>query len=241
MKGLKEQWLKLSQRIDALTLRERLMAFAIAALLLITLINTIVLDPLLSRQKQLSDQIKQEQQQIAAMQAEIQARVNVGSIDPDAATRERLRSMQQRSANIRQELLGMQKGLVSPDKMASLLEDLLLKQNGRLRLVSLKTLPVTLLEEPLDFRGKPGPDKAGPSQGAKPEARSPSAEAIYKHGVEIVVQGGYLDIANYLTQLESMPWQLFWANARLSAETYPGATLKLTLFTLSLDKRWLNV
>jgi MSHA biogenesis protein MshJ len=58
--------------------------------------------------------------------------------------------------------------------------------------------------------------------------------------VEIVVQGGYMDMMNYMAALEAMPWQLFWGRAKLSVDEYPNATLTLTLFTLSLDKAWLN-
>jgi MSHA biogenesis protein MshJ len=46
---------------------------------------------------------------------------------------------------------------------------------------------------------------------------------------------------NYLEQLEAMPWQLLWANAKLNVDEYPKSTLTLRLFTLSLDKKWLNL
>jgi MSHA biogenesis protein MshJ len=79
-----------------------------------------------------------------------------------------------------------------------------------------------------------------PLQKSKPETRQ-SADAVYKHGVEIVVQGSYPDMVDYLTDLESMPWQLFWANAKLNVDSYPKSSLTLTLFTLSLDKKWLHI
>ncbi len=239
---MKQYWQRLELRIDALSLRERAMAFAIAALALITLVNTVVLDPLLARQKQLSQKVTQDQQQIAALQAEIQARVKSHDADPDAASRIRLENLRLQSGKLRSELTGIQQGLVSPDRMAALLEDLL-KKNGRLQLMSLKTLPVSLLTDPVKPDTKVANEKSPtPALPRKDGPAGPAAgEAVYKHGVEIVVLGGYSDIVNYLTQLEAMPWQLFWANARLNVETYPNATLKLTLFTLSLDRKWLNI
>lgn len=232
---MKEQWQKISLKIDALTLRERVMAFAGAAAVLITLVNMLLLDPLMSRQKQLTQQVQQEQQRIAAMQTEIQNMLRSHSGDPDALNRQRLRLLEEESGQLRAELKSMQKGLVSPDRMAALLEDLL-RQNGRLRMTAMKTLPVALLNEPLQAADNTAVRDAQ----AVPDSEA-AVDALYKHGVEIVVQGGYADILDYLAQLEAMPWQLFWANARLQAGTYPDATLTLTVYTLSLDKRWLHI
>lgn len=239
---MKEQWQRLELRIDALSLRERALAFAIAALVLITLINTLFLDPLLARQKQLSQQVTQEQQQIAAMQAEIQGRVKGSEADPDAANRARLKNLQQQLAALHGDLLNLQKGLVSPDKMATLLEDIL-KQNNKLHLVSLKKIPAVALNQRIEagVKGEQG-KAAGPGllQG-KEKSEAAASETVYQHAVEIVVEGSYLDIMQYLSQLEAMPWQLFWARAKLNVDAYPKTSLTLTLFTLSLDKTWLNI
>jgi MSHA biogenesis protein MshJ len=120
--------------------------------------------------------------------------------------------------------------------------DGILKQSTGLRLVSLKSLPVTSLNEPIAVQGKQSAEKnnvpAAVSESGKSEA---AADGIFKHGVEIVVQGGYLDMMHYMASLQETPWQLFWGKAELSVDEYPKITLKLTLFTLSLDKRWLNL
>ena len=240
---MKQYWQRLETKIDAMTLRERTMAFGIAALVLITLINTVMLDPLLTQQKQYSQQVRLDQQQIAAIQAEIQLRVASHDLDPDAPSRARLQALKQQSAKLHDDLMGMQKGLVSPDKMASLLEDLL-RKNGRLHLTSLKTLPVSLLNEtseqetPVASGKKPA--VAASAQKDKQDGGQP-VDTIYRHGVEIVVQGSYPDMMNYLAELESMPWQLFWAKAKLNVDAYPKSSLTLTLFTLSLDKKWLHI
>ncbi|RJF98840.1 type II secretion system protein M [Noviherbaspirillum saxi] len=237
---MKEYWQKLALRIDALSLRERAMAFGIAALILVSMVNSFLVDPQFSQQKKLAQQVNQNQQQIAAMQAEIRQRVMSHDVDPDAATRLRLEQLLQQSAKMKSEFTGMQHGLVSPDKMPLLLEDLL-KRDGRLRLKSLKTLPVSSLNEPLEAAPPAGgPQAAKPAQKEQADQAEPKS-AVYKHGVEIVVVGNYADIANYLDQLERMPWRLFWAKAKFNVEAYPDSSLTLTLFTLSLDKKWLNI
>lgn len=239
---MKAHWERLAFKIDALGLRERAMAFAIAALLVITLVNTFVLDPLLAARKQRVQQIKLDQQQIAAAQAEIKLIISGHEGDPDAANQVRLQMLKQQSEQLRTDLTVVQQSLVTPDKMVALLEELL-KKNKQLQLVSLKTLQATQLSEPDSVPGKAAGNKpaaAGVQGQAVAEERA-DVGRVYKHGVELVVQGGYADLVSYLSQLEGLPWRLFWAKAKLNVEEHPKVRLTLTLFTLSLDKAWLNI
>jgi MSHA biogenesis protein MshJ len=229
-------------KIDALTLRERAMIFAMAAVIVIALVNAALLDPQFAKQKQLSEQMKQEQEKTAEIQASIQQKLRDQAVDPDAANRIRLQALKQQSGQMQGAMRDVQKGLVSPDNMSELLESIL-KQNGRLRLMSLKTLPVTGLPEWVSIENKSAGEKsavAAASPAKDKQDSQPTAGFVYRHGVEIVVQGGYMDMMNYMAALEAMPWQLFWGRAKLSVDEYPNATLTLTLFTLSLDKAWLN-
>lgn len=240
---MKQYWQKLAAKIDALTLRERVIIFAMLAVAVIALINNALLDAQFARQKQLSEQIKGQQLQIGQIQADIKQTIQAQA-DPDAANRLRLGALQQQSQRMQADLIDLQKGLVAPDRMPVLLEDIL-KHNARLKVISLKTMPVTGLQEK---EGGESKDSKKPEQ--KPTALSaskssidtvPAANAVYKHGVEITLQGEYLDMLKYMSQLESMPWRLFWGKAELDVDEYPKATLTLTLYTLSLDKKWLNL
>ncbi|WP_229425003.1 hypothetical protein [Massilia sp. Se16.2.3] len=64
---------------------------------------------------------------------------------------------------------------------------------------------------------------------------------LYRHGVEVTVRGNYLDMIGYMAALEAMPTQLFWGRAQLEAETWPDSRLTLTLYTLSLDAKWMKL
>jgi MSHA biogenesis protein MshJ len=59
--------------------------------------------------------------------------------------------------------------------------------------------------------------------------------------VEITVKGNYQNLLNYLNALEKLPVKMFWGKMELVAGEYPVSTMKLTLYTLSLDKTWLIV
>ncbi|NMM28404.1 MAG: MSHA biogenesis protein MshJ [Glaciimonas sp.] len=229
-------------KIDAMSLRERIMIFAGTALTLMLLLNTLLFDPQFAQQKLLSQKIQSDQSKIAEMQAEIQQKVTSQTSDPDTVNKKLLQKLQQQSQQMHADLLGLNDVLVKPENMTSLLETIL-KRNGTLRLISLNTLPVSTLTPVAANAATIPAEKSGVPVPAA-SAAAPSALGtgeIYKHGVEIVVQGKYLDMMAYMSALEAMPWQLFWGKAKMQVETYPEATLSLTLFTLSLDKKWLNL
>jgi MSHA biogenesis protein MshJ len=239
---MKQQWEKLALKIDALSLRERTMVFAGAAAAIVFLVYSMLLSPLYARQKLLVGSINQQQNQISAIDAGITEKLQAYARDPDAPNRKRLEIMKTEAEQASESLRAVQKGLVAPDKMIPVLAQLL-RANGNLRLVSLRNLPVTGVSE----RAL----KAGQDAALAPLAKTPAApsaadapkqpELLYRHGVEIALQGGYLDMINYMSTLETSPTQLFWGKARLDATQYPNATLTLTLYTLSLDEQWMKL
>ncbi|MRW83845.1 hypothetical protein GJ698_07015 [Pseudoduganella sp. FT26W] len=231
---LQQQWIKLSTKLDAMTLRERAMVFAAVVAAVLFLIYTVSAEPLLKKQDALRTQIKQQQNQITGIDLEIVGKAQGFNADPDAATRAQLRAVRNHIDATSSSLMAVQKGLVAPDKIAPLLEHLL-QGNGRLKLLSMKTLPVAGLNESVQ---PAAPAAAAP---ADKGAASKPRELLYRHGVEIVLQGSYLDMVNYMQALETLPVQLFWGKARLDAEQYPNSRLTLTLYTLSLDQKWMKL
>lgn len=229
---MKLYWKQWADRIDDMTLRERVMIFAMAALAAVALIDAVSLGPLQGKQKRLSQQVVQEQGQIKTIQAQFQTLLQSRSEDPNTANRARLESLKKQLAELDVILQGKQDRLVAPEKIAGLLEEILTR-NRRLQLVFLRTLPAApLIEKPDAGAGKPVAAGAAPVSAEK---------QVFKHGVEITVKGGYLDLLGYLSELEKLPWQMYWGKASLHAEEYPAVVLTLTVYTLSLDKTWLKI
>jgi MSHA biogenesis protein MshJ len=261
---LLQHWIKLSTKLDAMTLRERAMVFLAVVASILFLLYTVSIEPLLTRQKQLQTQIKQQQNQIAGIDTEIAVKAQGFVIDPDAPARAQLKKLHDEIDSASAGLMAVQKGLVAPDKIAPLLEHLL-RGNGKLRLMSMRTLPVTGMSEaalPPADAAKPQAPAAAPASstaavaagiaaavappagapaGAPVVAAAKPRELLYRHGVEIVLQGSYLDMVNYMDVLEALPVQLFWGKARLDAQQYPNSRLTLTLYTLSLDTKWMKL
>lgn len=240
---LQQQWIKFGTKLDAMTLRERAMVFVAVTATILFLIYTVSVEPMLARQKLLLAQIKQQQNQIAGIDMEITAKAQGFSVDPDAGSRAQLQTARAGIDRISADLLAVQKGLVAPEKIAPLLENLL-SGHGKLRLMAMKTLPVTGMNETF-APSTAMPVAAAPAQALQPTQAAANApkprELLYRHGVEIVLQGSYLDMVSYMAALEALPVQLFWGRASLDAQQYPNSRLTLTLYTLSLDEKWMKL
>lgn len=236
---MKQYWTKLASRIDAANLRERILIFLVAVVVSVALVNALLIDPVRSKQDKLARQLKQDQGKIAAIQMQIQDLVQSRGVDPDLVSRDRMLTLKLEIAHSDESLQGMQKGLVQPDRMAGMIADIL-RRDGALQLVSLKTLPATSI---LDTQEQSEHSGVALQPGVVKENAVPAPENIlvYKHGVELVIRGSYSDLHQYLARLESLPWRMFWGKAELKVEEYPRAALTLTLFTLSLDKTWLRI
>lgn len=236
---MKQQWTRLATRVDALSLRERIMVFAACAAAIVFLVHFFALGPQLRKQDALNAQITQQQNNIEGIDNEIRARVEAARNDPDAAVRARLAAVRRETEELGGQLRAMQNGLVAPERMAPLL-DSILRANGRLTLVSVRTLPVESVLEAGRRAAASAPD-AVPAAAPAAQAQPGSAGLLYRHGVEITVRGNYLDMIAYMNALEGLPTQLFWGRAQLEAETWPASRLTLTLYTLSLDRKWMKL
>jgi MSHA biogenesis protein MshJ len=254
---MKAMWKKQSTLFDAKTLRERASVFGACAGLLVFLVHSLALAPLFARQASLAAQIRQQQASITGIDAEIVQKLSGFAADPDAVSRVRLEKLRQDAGETAAALRAMQKGLVSPDQIAGLLETIL-KKNGHLTLLSLKTVESGAIGDEL-LAAAQSDAAAAPDKESKPESKpetkpetKPALDAkaagvikpsqvLYRHGVEIVVQGSYPDMVAYMAALEAMPTQLFWRKAELVAGSYPRASLRLNVYTLSLDQKWMKL
>lgn len=223
MMRLKPHWEKFAGKIDDMSLRERALIFAALAFLLVSLINALFIDSLLAEQKKLSGQVVQQQEKMKEIQAQIEALLQARKNDANSPLRLRLNQVRQQIADGDAYLQSRRDRLVAPEKVAGLLQQVL-DRNGKLQLVSLQTLPVASLIE-----------KTGAGAAAEQNRQ------VFRHGVQLTVRGSYHDLLRYLTEIENLPTKMFWGMAGMNVVQYPSAELTLTIYTLSLDKTWLQV
>lgn len=242
---MKSTWQSLSGKFEALNKRERWMVACALFTVVFAAINSLLISPVLSRNNVLSNEIAADQAQIQSLTEQISAYANQTVIDPDAQNKQRISDLNRQLKTLDTQLNGLQSTLISPEEMPDLLRSLL-KKNGKLKLIELKTLaPQNILETNLEDKSAVAAN-AAPTEGNANQVANQQAPALFKHGVEITVEGRYLDLLNYVSDLEQMPWHVLWSKAALNEEQpspniWPTNRLKLTVYTLNLDKDWLSI
>jgi MSHA biogenesis protein MshJ len=156
---------------------------------------------------------------------EIQAKL---AADPNLTYRQALEAAQASRTQFIQRIDQETSTLVSPEKMKALLQDLLRTQ-AKLKLVSLESSSAPL--------ALPGDEAAG-----EKDAKAPPV-VMYRHGLQLTLEGGYFELLTYLSSIESSGWRLHWDSLDYEVgEAGAGrARIILELHTLSRDAGWVGV
>jgi len=220
-------------RFDRLTIRERVLvcAAALAAVVMSWMIG--IQDPLAAKLRSLNSELASLQDSLNSDPS-----MSATATDPVVVARHKAKELQAKLDDLNKELASKAAGLIPPERMVQVIHDVLSHQKG-LTLVSLHNKAVmSLVSE------APAP---APSAGDSAEADANTAPAApvdigpYVHPVEIVIEGSYLDVLQYLQALETLPWHFYWKVLELNAGTYPLNRVRIELSTLSMDKEWLGV
>jgi MSHA biogenesis protein MshJ len=209
-------WSGLAAKIDGRTARERAILFGVLLIALYALADLALFAPQARERKQIELKMSEYRRRITLSEDVLnQAVVRA---DPAALARQRLEAAQQVLVARSRALEGLSSRLIPPQEMPKILQALSQRQTD-LRLIGLRTLDAQAV---------------GALAAAQPGG-------LYRHGVELTLEGGYAGFASYLERLERMPYGVYWGGLELDATAYPKLTLKLTLYTLSQDKAWLAV
>lgn len=226
-------------RFDAMSLRERaLIAMALLASLLV-IWDTLLMQPLNARRSALVAILENTDptaaQTAAPADAGTEAPAADGSevpTDPDPIGTALLQreSLRTQLTAINRQLQQVSAELIAPERMSGVLYDVLRKQNG-VTLISLRNKPVSSLAP----AKVPSPNETTPPSDSD---QLPST-GPYLHPVELVIEGRYLDILDYVRALEALPWHFQWQALELDGRQ-PLNRARIELGTLSLDPAWLG-
>ena len=216
-----------AKRLDTRSRRERMLIFLAGLVVIAAFLYGLGIAAALERRNTMNMRINDENTQIVAAQAQKAELEQLLRQDPDASLRERIAARRKEIAQIDTQLTSLQHSLVPPERMGAVLQDLV-GQDRRVRIVRLHNLPATPLVEK-------DADPAGPKAATAGVGRH-----VFKHAVQVTVEGNYLDLLTYVARLEKQPWQVYWGRTTMVAD-YPKVQIELTLYTLSLDKAWLVV
>lgn len=211
------------ERIDALTLRERLFVFAAVLMVASALWESLFYGPLNSRTEATRATIAASAQRLAQLEEAIA--VAAAGLDGGAGNSlQRLQSLREAVEAREEELRIFTSDLVDPAQMRLVVEDLIERQRG-LELIRTSNVGARPL--------LPAADGADTASAPEPN--------LYRHGLLIELEGSYLDLLEYLEAVERLPWRIFWGRLELATLEHPKLRIRLELNTLSLEPEWIGV
>lgn len=223
-----QQIKQLAARIDAMSLRERAIIFLVILAGLFMLANNVVFSSLRQEQQRLDRDVQAKLKELHTMSTQTQEMLVQLAVDPEALARARIAELKQTLSTQEASVANVVRGLVTPRDMPRLVQQILARNRG-LQVVRVENLPAEALYG----------DKQAPGTTT---SQDPNATAqVYKHGMRIELRGQYLDMVRYLRALEAMPAKVFWSKVHYAAETYPNSRLTLDIYTIGLNKVWLEV
>lgn len=212
---MKEKWLQFSEQFSDLSLREKWLIAGGGWIAILLLCLTFLLDPATEERTRAERALDREEQLIASTQTDIQLLVEKLKQDPDAEIDAKLKQLVLENQDLSEELSEVVNSLITPSQMATLLEQVL-SNSGRLRLVSLQSLPAESITKVSDETG------------------------YFLHPVRITVTGRYFDVRDYLSSLEQMPVKYYWRSFDYKVEKYPTAELVLEVYTLGTRQEFIS-
>ena len=217
---MREQWDKLSSKVETMTVRERIIVLSAVAVGILFVWGQLFFFPLQDRYKSASSSIRSMDQQ----QLEFSTQVTVLDLqladDPNRELLAQRKGLEQQLEKMKGQIEGQLSGLIAPEKMADVLRDVLIDQQA-LKLISLKNLPV----EPFNLV-----DEDVESQGT----------ALFSHSMELIVDGQYFDVLEYIKRLEQLKG-FNWQMLNYDVVDYPKARVTIKIRTLSLEEDWIGV
>ncbi len=216
----------LARKYESMSLRERAMISLAVLAVAIFLWDSLFMQPLTRKR--------------AGLDAELSAASALGFdaqgtdvTDPRQINLKRAAELQTRMQSLDARLASTAGAFVSAEKMVEVLNDVLDRQ-GRLQLVSIRNLPVVSL-------APPKPPEPGVDTPAVPPGDPGLGLPPYVHPIELVIDGQYADVVDYLDALEKLPYRFRWSSLELVTAGYPRNRVRIVLSTLSLDATWLGV
>ena len=212
------KWLnRLGNRIDALSIRERgLVLLAIVAVLFMVW-DTFMMQPIYQQQDRIKGEIATKQESINRLASALQQAIQRQDSNPNSKLQQEMKELQQRIAALDTRLSAETANIISPRRMATVLQEVLRRQQS-LKLVEMRSLaPESVLA-------------------AEDEADFSLQGNVYRHGLVMEMEGSYLELLAYLKEIESLPYSFVWDTLEIEQEEYPRNRIVIRVFTLSLSE-----
>lgn len=213
---IQTRWRQARRMFDARLLNERRLIIVAVTALLWFVLDTVLVTPSFKAFHEASARVKDATATRDDLQSEQMRRESDMSLKEHEARKE-VQVLTERIERSKQALADQQSMLAPAREMQALMEGLM-KDQGGLRLRSMRTMP----PEEVKFTPLPGV--------------SISNALLYRQGMEVSVQGSYIELLTWLRSVEEMPHKLLWDGLTLSSDDDTNLILSLTVHTFSPDR-----
>lgn len=221
---MKDKLSQLVEKFGALELRMRLMLTFAAAMLVALVIDLFWLTPLNQDIERVQANIQQIERQInQTLDAQNQLNLSIAN----QRNHPKVKQLAQLKVQIDQAkslLKEKTSHLVAPSEMVEVLKEII-NRSSQLKLISLtKQPPLPLFEQ----------DEENKNAKAQPQLQ------LYRHSVELLLDGNFDDTQKFLEQLEKMEQQVEFNHFRFQVEEYPKSMVTLVVSTVSFERKWIG-
>lgn len=211
--------LTVQKRLDALSLRERVIILVLYVVFVFTLWNMLVLNWHESLMKGLQQSISLETQQVNLIKTEV-TRIKNALKDPNQQVLlKRYQSLQKKIGLLENGMHSYKQKVISNSEVHQVIYEVL-KDIQSVRLVAFIS-KVENEDEEVDGDKK--------EKVVKPAV--PGFDVTMKE-YRLTLKGQYFAVLNYLKLLEKQGWQFYWETFEYLTKDYPDATVIITFHTL---------
>lgn len=218
----------LAARFAAFSARERILVVAVVVALLYAVADLTWFSPQQAAAKRLQDQVKLQAGQLESM---AKAVAELAKNRPAAPTQQQIdREALIQPVRDAEALVTRASADLRPGDVIRTLSN----AAPGVRLAGLKTLPSQVVFDPSTII------PARPASAASATAvasLAPPFPRLYRHRVEVAVQGPYPAVAGYMQALEKSLQGVLWESLRMEAK-YPETTMRFTLGILSTQQEF---
>lgn len=217
---MNKQMAEYADKINALSMRERLLILSSVVAVLFFLWWHFYAQPLSVKTKNLKNQNITLEQEIKTLQLTTQAidqRIKVGV---NEAKNKQLESLKDELSRVNLLLKQKTLELIEPDEMFQLMQQLIFA-DSKLKLTGLKRKQV-----------KPA---------FSVEEKDSDQPEIYRHVMQVKFEGSYQNVLSYIGRMEDIEWKLIWDSITLKTADYPVIEVEIDISTLSDNEHWVGL
>ena len=219
MSSILEIYEKTNDRFLQFSMREKVLSIASGVIFCVFGGYVWLIEPIQIDIDNLERRVKAQQSELGRIQNQVTEVEIQLKQDPDTPLRKTIESIQTKVDGLDEQLREQTVDLIPASKMPLVLEKIL-GQSKKLKVIEVSSIAPTRM---MDI--------------------SSDGESVnlFQHGVMLVVEGEYMDILNYLEEIENLEWRFYWKRFDYLVDEYPVARAEIELYTLSTNEAFIGV